>query len=356
MCESQSIGTTEGKVQVRAFKPPSSQSAFLVQWGPEGHAAFHRGCWDSLIKHGQVGEVEKSMVTEARKTAEYHDGDAEFQKEAKRIADMIMTSTHCIAFTGAGISTAAGIGDFRGIDGKWTDREKKQNYGASSSSKSKRNYRLQELRPTYTHEAIAHLTETDNIKFVISQNTDGLHRLSGIPAGMLSELHGNAFANKCEKCNTWVDLPTRQPIVSVPPKKCPRCNINHRTGRMCLKPGCGGYMMNTIINFGDFLEDDVLNKAQDSAKRADLVLCLGTTLRVSPANSLVEMAQAPLRLIICNRQVTPYDEDTRNGSRVYGDCDRLMKLVMSHILPCEQLEEWEGRRPERMAKYDSLRK
>lgn len=59
--------------------------------------------------------------------------------------------------------------------------------------------------------------------------------------------------------------------------------------------------MNTIINFGDYLEDDVLGSAKHHAKRADLVLALGTTLQVSPANSLVEMGQKPIRLVICNR-------------------------------------------------------
>ena len=58
--------------------------------------------------------------------------------------------------------------------------------------------------------------------------------------------------------------------------------------------------MNTIINFGD-LEADVLGNATNNAKRADLVLALGSTLQVSPANSLVEMGQKPTRLIICNR-------------------------------------------------------
>lgn len=57
--------------------------------------------------------------------------------------------------------------------------------------------------------------------------------------------------------------------------------------------------MNTIINFGDYLEEDVLGSAKHHAKRADLVLAL--TLQVSPANSLVEMGQKPTRLVICNR-------------------------------------------------------
>jgi len=69
---------------------------------------------------------------------------------------------------------------------------------------------------------------------------------------------------------------------------------------MVLK-GCDGYLSNTIINFGDSLEKRVLSTAEDQAKQADLVLCLGTTLRVSPACDLVEMGKQPIRLVICNR-------------------------------------------------------
>ena len=59
--------------------------------------------------------------------------------------------------------------------------------------------------------------------------------------------------------------------------------------------------MNTIINFGDYLEEAVLDEAEKNAKQADLVICLGSTLGVSPANDLVDMGQKPNRLVICNR-------------------------------------------------------
>ena len=59
--------------------------------------------------------------------------------------------------------------------------------------------------------------------------------------------------------------------------------------------------MNTIINFGDYLEEPVLSSAVNNAAQADLVLCLGSTLMVSPANSLVESGKKPIRLVICNR-------------------------------------------------------
>ena len=98
---------------------------------------------------------------------------------------------------------------------------------------------IRDLRPTYTHEAIMKLIELGLIKHIISQNVDGLHRLSGVPDTKISELHGNAYVEKCELCRTRYDM-TRgqwdgqeQQTTRVPQKKCRRCRMNHRTGRKC---------------------------------------------------------------------------------------------------------------------------
>ena len=56
---------------------------------------------------------------------------------------------------------------------------------------------LQTLRPTFTHEAIAKLVEMGKLKYVVSQNADGLHHLSGIPYSKLSDVHGSAFTEVC---------------------------------------------------------------------------------------------------------------------------------------------------------------
>ena len=64
---------------------------------------------------------------------------------------------------------------------------------------------------------------------------------------------------------------------------------------------CGGQLMDTIINFCDHLEEDILDRASKNAKQCDLMLCLGTTLTVTPASDLVEEGKKPLKIVICNR-------------------------------------------------------
>lgn len=94
---------------------------------------------------------------------------------------------------------------------------------------------MQALRPTYTHEAIVKLLEKGYMKHVISQNVDGLHRLSGVKEGQISELHGNGFVEKCEKCKKRYVRNFRcgGKATNVPANKCKNCRINHRTGRVC---------------------------------------------------------------------------------------------------------------------------
>ena len=184
----------------------------------------------------QLCPKEKEMILDARKTAEYFDSLEKVQHDACRIAQMLKSSQYAIAFTGAGISTSAGIGDYRGKSGKWTERDRKKKHGSSRTKNSKRFLHLESMRPSYTHETVAKLVEMGILKHVLSQNVDSLHRLSGIPRECLSELHGNCFHERCERCRARYERPypvRRRPDVAVPAAVCVRCSMDHRTGRIC---------------------------------------------------------------------------------------------------------------------------
>lgn len=355
---------------------------------------------------------EKLMVRQASKTVEMFDSQEEVDSAAKAVARLIQKSTHCIAFTGAGISTSAGLGDFRGKSGKWTEEEWTQATGsistafnteAASGSRSEREDfdsepsakrlrladgapRIEEeevdeeeeivdyenLRPTYTHESLSLLLEKGFLHYIISQNCDGLHLLSGVPVEKLSQLHGDVFVEKCEECGKcysrtfyvpddvssqyFEELGDNRKTSIKKPKhalQCSLCGLSHRTGRQCEQKGCRGYLMDTIINFRDNLEEEILHRAEVEACQSDLILCLGTTLTVTPAADLVDSAKGKQPLIICNRQDTEKDDKAR--VRVYGDCDGFMKQVIHHLLPAQEQQLWEEQREERMKKYEEQR-
>ena len=110
----------------------------VVRWSRNGQAIFHPDCWQGVLSsararrkknmtHPEMSEKEKSMIIEASKTLERHDSEEFIKTSAEKIADMIRSSKHCVCFTGAGLSTAAGIGDYRGKSGKWTQMDQEKN-------------------------------------------------------------------------------------------------------------------------------------------------------------------------------------------------------------------------------------
>lgn len=104
---------------------------------------------------------------------------------------------------------------------------------------------------------------------------------------------------------------------------------DHRTGRKCAL--CGGVLMDTIINFGEFLRDKELSSAYDHAKKSDLCLVLGSSLTIPPANKIPDIVgkKKKAELVICNLQSTPLDHLSK--LRVYSKADALMVRVMEKL-------------------------
>lgn len=96
---------------------------------------------------------------------------------------MIKNAKHFVVYTGAGVSTAANIPDFRGESGLLGPNGK----GILGLRESE----LDLIMPTYTHIAILRLIQSQIAKFVVTSNHDNLHRKSGVPDSHIAELFGN---------------------------------------------------------------------------------------------------------------------------------------------------------------------
>lgn len=101
--------------------------------------------------------------------------------------------------------------------------------------------------------ALKELMDRDILKAIISQNLDGLHRKSGIPANKVYELHGNTNLEVCEKCNQdyMRDFRVRDA----------KNAYDHKTSRICDNKKCNGQLYDSIINFNENLKPEIIQGA-----------------------------------------------------------------------------------------------
>jgi len=292
-----------------------------------------------------------------------------------RLIELIKSSRHTAILTGAGISTAAGIPDFRGPKGIWTQEEEEKKHIRQHKRKKRRlnssatnavvavrataaaeitkvllkkddskqqmqdscteikstiaadctpSASFETAKPTITHRAIAYLASpsVDKIQYCITQNVDGLHMRSGIARDRHCFLHGCIFTEICDLCRKEYFRNFDIGGVSF-----------QKTGRKCEQKGCDGFLRDTILDWEDALPEDDWQRAQDECEKSDLVLALGTSLRIEPAGSLPTLGT---KFVIVNKQDTPYDSSAEFVIR--ANVDDVMKQVMNGL----GLENWDN--------------
>lgn len=224
--------------------------------------------------------------------AEQFDSVDKVYEKLDVLCSMIQEAKCIVIHTGAGISTSAGIPDFRGPNGVWTLEKK--------GKKSETSMTFELAQPTITHMALVAMVKAKIVQLIISQNVDGLHLKSGLPRDSLAELHGNVFMERCEKCGKEF---LRENAVETVGLK--------RTGNRCLGGGsrgnCRGKLRDTVLDWKDCLPKEELEKAEHYSSKADLSICLGTTLQIVPSGTLPLLTKRNKgKLVICNLQPTKY--------------------------------------------------
>ncbi|KAJ3677535.1 hypothetical protein LUZ60_003259 [Juncus effusus] len=230
-------------------------------------------------------------------------------RKIEELAHMILKSKHLVAFTGAGISTSSGIPDFRGPKGIWTlQKEGKKVPDASLP--------FDRATPSLTHMALVQLERIGLLKLIISQNVDSLHLRSGIPRDKLSELHGNSFRELCSSCGTEYVRDFEIETIGL-----------KNTSRRCSDLKCSAKLKDTVLDWEDALPDKEMDLAQKQCSAADLVLCLGTSLQITPAcNFPFRCLKKGGKVVIVNLQDTP--KDKKASLVIHGLVDKVMESVM----------------------------
>ncbi|MGB9891649.1 NAD-dependent deacylase [Thermodesulfovibrio sp. Kuro-1] len=228
--------------------------------------------------------------------------DISYHEKISKTCELIKKSTYSVAFTGAGISTESGIPDFRSPNGLWQrfrivtyqefiiDRKARNEFW-----KMKREL-IQEIinaKPNNAHNALAELEKRGLLKYVITQNIDGLHQMAGNKS--VIELHGNQRGYICLDCEKV--YPLEEVLKMLKEQELDlRCEV------------CGGIIKPTIVFFGEPMPEKELLMAQQIANKCDIMFVIGTSLQVEPAASIPRIAyQNGAKLIFINKVQTEWD-------------------------------------------------
>jgi len=256
-----------------------------------------------------------------RDIIEYWDKPSKFYESIKKMASIIKDCDNLVIYTGAGISTAAKIPDYRGENGIYTKKDKGVILSLTDSLP-----KLEETKPTISHMIIKYLIDIGKCKKVVSTNIDGLHLKSGIDEEYIAELHGNCFKEECRNCNitytrsfNCLSRDSNDDDINKPLS-------DHSTNRYCDK--CNNVLYDTIIHFNEGLNPKAYKDAIFASKKSDVSLVLGTTMLVSPANR-IPILNSNSKLIIINRQKTPFDSECE--CRIFGDTDDALLALINEL-------------------------
>eukprot|EP01061_Rhynchopus_euleeides_P027172 TRINITY_DN44256_c0_g1_i1.p1 TRINITY_DN44256_c0_g1~~TRINITY_DN44256_c0_g1_i1.p1 ORF type:complete len:534 (+),score=211.02 TRINITY_DN44256_c0_g1_i1:78-1679(+) len=256
-----------------------------------------------------------------------HETPEAVTQKCDELVRMIREAKRVCVFTGAGVSTAAGIADYRGPDGVWTLQAKGEEHKIRSID-------MMKAVPTMAHCSLVELLKAGRVHHLISQNLDGLHRKSGVAKDNISELHGNTHVEFCNRCYREYlrDFDVTAVQCAGRSRMLPGGGFDHRTGRHCEVQGCGGELEDNIIHFGENLPAQVIERGFAESRAADLHIVLGSSLTVSPACQMpltTKEAKAGNKLVIVNMQRTPLDD--RADLLIRTPINAVMERVMSGL-------------------------
>ena len=267
----------------------------------------------SLLKQMEKSLHRKRLLEE--KAEEKEDSRQEIDDAVAVVMKLLREDAglQFVLHTGAGISTSAKIPDFRGKNGVWT----KQRKGESVSMP-----KFENTKPTKAHMACKALYDAKVLTKIVTQNVDGLHQRAGIPEDAIAELHGSVYKERCSSCERIYmrdfDVTSTKPSHG---------KNRHRTGRTCEVDGCDGYLKDTIVQFGESLDEETLEKAREWSQEAKMSVVVGSSLRVPPASTLPRMAKK--HCVVVNLQWT--SQDAKATLKLHAKADDILVKMCKHL-------------------------
>ena len=221
-------------------------------------------------------------------------------------------ANNIVFFSGAGMSTASGIPDFRSSTGLY-----KNNYRAEEMLSHsffmmnpeefyefyKEKMIFPDAKPNYGHLFISKLQDHKNVA-VVTQNIDGLHQEA--LSKKVYELHGSIHRNYCMRCHKFYDLDYILNSDGVP-----YCD-------------CGSMIKPDVVLYEEGLDSNIIEASINAIENADLLIVLGTSLNVYPAAGLIRYFKGDTIAII-NKDATAFDHNC--DIVINDDINKVFKLL-----------------------------
>ena len=253
-----------------------------------------KATWEAM--HGQLGSpswapplttfetdaIARPGYNDHNTASEFNDQGDVLREKVCLLAEMIKRSENCCAYTGAGISTSSGIGDYAS-----------KGESHSTATKPKSNY---DAQPTLSHCVLSSLNREGFLKHWVQQNHDGLPQKAGYPQKDLNEIHG-----------AWYDP------------------------------------SNPVVMMSGQLRSDLFSLLLEWEEKADLLLVLGTSLSGMNADRMVTSCAKRARKerkkgeegkglagpVIVSLQKTP--KDSVCSLRIFSTIDKVMELLAEEM-------------------------
>jgi len=240
------------------------------------------------------------------------------------VAALIADAKSVVALTGAGISVPSGIPDFRTPgEGLWEKVDPAEVAHIDAFHEDPRRFwsyyrpRFADLRsksPNRAHQVLAELEAGGLIDAVITQNVDLLHAKAG--SERVIEVHGSIASSSCLSCGASYPLESVGELFGLDGVATCAC--------------CTGAVKPDVVLFGELLPERAMVEAEELCEKADLLLCVGSSLEVHPVAGLPELTlRSGGRIAIVTKGPTPYDSDA--AIKLDGDVVAELSAVLDAL-------------------------
>jgi NAD-dependent deacetylase len=243
---------------------------------------------------------------------------------AERLAELLGQSRSAVALTGAGVSVPSGIPDFRTPEtGLWAKVDPMEVAHIDVFERDPERFwsyyrprfeALGDKEPNRAHAALAELERRGLIEGVVTQNIDRLHRAAG--SENVIEVHGSIETSSCRTCAASFELEEMDGL------------FDERGVAVCSV--CRGAVKPDVVLFGELLPESAMARATELAERADLILCVGSSLAVYPVAGLPQITLGRGgKLAIVTKGETPYDGEAE--IKLEGEVDEELDALLAAL-------------------------